>query len=226
VIVGDLKPIKEILASIQGRKRVLVLGCRGCVTVCNTGGEKEVAVLASHLRLANRARREEQEICEATIERQCDLEFIEPILPQIQDADAVVSLACGAGVQHVAEAAIGLERPVQVTPAINTTFLGAATDEGVWAERCQGCGDCVLEITGGICPVARCSKSLMNGPCGGSADGKCEINPEIDCGWQLIHDRLKALGKLDNISRVLPPRDWSTSRDGGPRKRIVEELRR
>jgi hypothetical protein len=83
----------------------------------------------------------------------------------------------------------------------------------------------VLEITGGICPIARCSKSLLNGPCGGSSGGKCEIDPEVDCGWQLIYDRLSALGKLENMSRVLPTRDWSTSRDGGPRRRVVQELR-
>ena len=225
MIVGDLKPVKEIEASIRGRSRVLILGCRGCVTVCNTGGEKEVAVLASQLRIASRARREHREILDATIERQCDFEYIEPILLQIEDVDVVVSLACGAGVQQVAEAAAGLQRPVQVVPGINTTFLGAALEQGVWAERCQGCGDCVLEITGGICPIARCSKSLLNGPCGGSSDGKCEIDPEVDCGWQLIYDRLSALGKLENMSRVLPIRNWSTSRDGGPRKRVVEELK-
>ncbi len=225
MIVGDLKPVDEIEASIRGRTRVLVLGCRGCVTVCNTGGEKEVAVLASQLRIASRARREQREISEATVERQCDFEYVESLLPEIEDVDVIVSLACGAGVQHVAEAAAGLQRPVQVVPAVNTTFLGAALEQGVWAERCQGCGDCVLDITGGICPIARCSKSLLNGPCGGSSGGKCEIDPEVDCGWQLIYDRLSALGKLENMSRVLPARNWSTSRDGGPRKRVVEELR-
>ena len=182
-------------------------------------------MLASQLRIAAQACGAEREISEATVERQCDFEYVEPLLPQIEDVDVVVSLACGAGVQHVAEAAAGLERPVQVVPGINTTFLGAALEQGVWAERCQGCGDCVLEITGGICPIARCSKSLFNGPCGGSSGGKCEINPEVDCGWQLIYDRLAALGKLENLSRVLPVRDWSTGRDGGPRKRVVEELR-
>ena len=225
MIVGDLKPIDQIEASVNGCERVLVLGCRGCVTVCNTGGEKEVAVLASLLRIAGQARRRQREIREATIERQCDFEYIEPVLLEIQEADVVVSLACGAGVQHVAEASAGLQPPVQVVPGINTTVLGAALEQGVWAERCQGCGDCVLETTGGICPIARCSKSLLNGPCGGSSGGKCEIDPEVDCGWQLIYDRLGALGKLENMSRVLPTRDWSTGRGGGPRKRVVEELR-
>jgi len=225
VIVGDLKPIQEIEASICGCNRVLVLGCRGCVTVCNTGGEKEVAVLASQLRIASQARREHREICDATIERQCDFEYIEPVLTKIEDVDVVVSLACGAGVQQVAESSAGLQRPVQVVQGINKTFMGAALGQGVWTERCQGCGNCALEITGGICPIARCSKSLLNRPCGGSSGGKCEIDPDVDCAWQLIYDRLSALGKLENMTHVLPIRDWSTSRDGGPRKRIADELR-
>ena len=225
MIVGDPKPIQEVEASICDRSHVLVLGCRGCVTVCSAGGEKEVAVLASQLRIASKARGRPRRIDEATIERQCDLEYIDPVLGAIGEAEVVVSLACGAGVQHVAEAAAGLERPVPVVPGINTTFLGAAVEQGTWAERCQGCGDCVLQITGGICPISRCSKSLLNGPCGGSSGGKCEIDPELDCAWQLIYDRLGTLGKLENISRILPPRDWSTSRDGGPRRRIVAELR-
>lgn len=212
MIVGDLKPIEEVEASIGGRSRVLILGCRGCVTVCNTGGEKEVGVLASQLRIACQARGEQRDVSEATIERQCDFEYIEPVLPQIEEADVVVSLACGAGVQQVAEASVGLKRPVPVVPGINTTFLGAALEQGEWAERCQGCGDCVLEITGGICPIARCSKSLLNGPCGGSSGGKCEINPEVDCAWQLIYDRLAALGRLENMT----PEDLTWSDPLGP----------
>ena len=136
MIVGDLKPIEEIEASIGDLDRLLILGCRGCVTVCNTGGEKEVGLLASQLRIASQARREQREICEATIERQCDFEYTQPVLPQIEDVDVVVSLACGAGVQQVAEVSAGLTRPLQVVPAVNTTFLGAALEQGAWAERC------------------------------------------------------------------------------------------
>jgi len=222
MIVGDQKPIKEIRESIIGGPRVLVLGCRGCVTVCSAGGEKEVEVLASQLRIADKAEGLERNIDELTIERQCDREFIEPILDRIRQSDVVLSAACGAGVQYVAEVAGN----VHVVPALNTRFIGTNIEQGVWAERCQACGDCVLEMTGGICPIARCSKSLLNGPCGGSSGGKCEINPEIDCAWQLIHDRLKALGQLERLHKVLPVRNWSTSRDGGPRRRVVEALKK
>ncbi len=221
MIIGDLKPMEEIEASIKGREKVLVLGCRGCVTICQVGGEKEVALLASQLRIKDKAQGTKREIAEHTIERQCDAEYIEPALARIKQADVVLSLACGAGVQYVAE--LGL--PTQVVPGINTTFIGINLDSGLWKERCQACGDCVLEITGGVCPIARCSKSLFNGPCGGSTDGKCEIDPQIDCGWQLIYDHLKALDKMENMNRVIPARSWTTSRDGGPRTRIREDLR-
>jgi hypothetical protein len=138
-----------------------------------------------------------------------------------EEYPAILSLACGAGIQFVAEKF----RSRPVLPAVNTQFIGVTEEQGVWTERCQACGNCLLGETGGICPVARCSKSLFNGPCGGSQGGKCEIDPEVECGWQLIYDRLKELGQLDKLEKVLPVKDWSTNRDGGPRKRIREDLK-
>jgi ferredoxin len=222
MIIGDIKALEEIEASIRHREKVLVLGCRGCVTICQVGGEKEVSLLASQLRIADKVSGKQRVVEELSIERQCDAEYIEPIVRKIKEFEVVVSLACGIGVQFVAE--LGL--PTQVVPGINTTFLGANLGDGRWVERCQACGDCVLEITGGVCPIARCSKSLFNGPCGGSDDGQCEIDPETACAWQLIYDRLKSLGKLENLKKVIPARNWSVSRDGGPRTRIREDLRK
>jgi len=221
MIIGDLKPMDEILTSIEGAKKVMVMGCRGCVTICQVGGEKETALLASQLRIGDKIAGIDREIIEHTIERQCDAEYIEPALPKVKEVDVVLSLACGAGVQYVAE--MGL--PTPVVPGINTTFIGVNLDTGLWKERCQACGNCILHLTGGICPIARCSKSLFNGPCGGSADGKCEIDPDTDCAWQLIYDHLKAQGKLENMNKVFPARSWATSRDGGPRTRVREDLR-
>jgi len=99
------------------------------------------------------------------------------------------------------------------------------TEQGVWAERCAACGDCILGLTGGICPIARCSKSLLNGPCGGSSKGKCEVNDQTDCAWQLIYDRLAGQGRLDLLMEIRPPKNWKASRDGGPRKIVREDLR-
>lgn len=222
MIVGDLKTLGEIEGLITGKERVLVLGCRGCVTVCSVGGEKEVALLASELRISDKVQGRQRQILEATIERQCDREYIEPILKKIGEAEIVLSMACGAGVQFVSDLAL----PLPVVPAVNTTLIGVAEQQGIWGERCQSCGNCILDQTGGICPIARCSKSLLNGPCGGSSGGKCEISRDVDCAWQLIYDRLLALGQLEKMRRVLPAREWSTSRDGGPRKRIREDLRK
>jgi hypothetical protein len=106
---------------------------------------------------------------------------------------------------------------------MNTSFLGANLRQGEWSERCAGCGNCTLEKTGGICPVARCSKSLMNGPCGGTRDGKCEVSKDTDCAWVLIVERMERLGRLDELTEIVPPRDWSTARDGGPRRMLLPD---
>ena len=133
--------------------------------------------------------------------------------------DAVLSTACGVGVQ-----AMTVKYPNLITiPALNTTFMGYPVEHAVWEERCAGCGDCVLGWTGGICPIARCAKKLLNGPCGGSMHGKCEVNRDTDCAWQLIYDRLLALGRTDILKTTRAARDWRTSTASGQRKARFEE---
>jgi hypothetical protein len=163
----------------------------------------------------------ELEVKEVTLERQCDQEYLEEIRDIIDQYDAVVSMACGVGVQFMAEK----YQTMPVYPALNTLFMGVTEEMGVWSERCQGCGQCVLGQTAGICPITRCAKRLLNGPCGGSTQGHCEINKDIPCAWQLIIDRLKALGRLDDYDNLMPIKDWSTERSGGPRKIVREDLR-
>jgi hypothetical protein len=180
-----------------------------------------VGVLASELRLYWKKEGESFEVREHTLERQCDYEYIDQIRGFADEYDCILSMACGAGVQYVAEA----YKTKPVIPAVNTTFLGVTIEQGVWSERCQGCGSCILDMTGGVCPIARCAKSLMNGPCGGSSGGKCEIDKETDCAWHLIVDRLKESGQMDRYEEILPVKDWRTGRDGGPRKRVREDLR-
>ena len=223
MIVASQKPFEAILESIADYRRVLLLGCGTCVTVCMAGGTKEVGILAAQIRLAQKELPPEQrhEITEATIERQCDREFLDPVKELVDAADCVLSMGCGVGVQHIAEF---LEQAV-VVPALDTKFFGATQEPGVWVERCAGCGDCILTITAGICPVARCSKSLFNGPCGGSQDGKCEIDPEVDCAWQLIVDRLAKQGKLEKLETMIEIKDWSAARDGGPRTVVREDAK-
>ena len=221
MIVAEQKPLEEIRGMIAGCKKILIVGCGTCTTVCFAGGEKEVGILASALRMARGIEGDPIETVERTVQRQCEPEYVDELQEIIEKFDAVLSLGCGAGVQMLAERF----PQVLILPGLNTKFIGVTLEQGVWSERCVGCGDCVLDKTAGICPITRCSKSLLNGPCGGSQKGKCEIDPEIDCAWQLIYDRLKALGRLDSLMEIMPPKDWSTGHHGGPRKVVREDLR-
>ncbi len=218
MIVAERKPFDEIYEAIQPFERILVAGCGGCVTVCLTGGERAVSVLADELRLKDRLDGRERAITECTVTRQCDAEYVQELAEHARKHDVVLSTACGVGVNYMSEVLNGSI----VLPAMNTLFMGANVRQGEWSERCAGCGNCTLGKTAGICPVARCSKSLMNGPCGGSQDGKCEINPDTDCAWTIIVERMELLGRLDELTEIMPPRDWSTSRDGGPRRMVVD----
>jgi ferredoxin len=221
MITAVQKPFAEIQAMVQGYANLLVLGCGTCVTVCLAGGEKETAILASTLRLANREKGVKMQVVEDTIERQCDREFFDPVADKIEAADAVLSLACGVGVQFASEVFPGK----RVLPGLDTKFYGATEKQGVWGTRCAGCGTCVLDRFGGVCPIARCSKSLLNGPCGGSQKGMCEVDPEhIECGWQLIYDRMNLLGLLHLLEENQPIKDWRTGRDGGPGKIVREDM--
>ncbi|MBF0204438.1 MAG: methylenetetrahydrofolate reductase C-terminal domain-containing protein [Desulfamplus sp.] len=220
MIIASKKPIEEIIQEVKDYKRLLILGCNECVTVCEAGGKKEVEVLASALRMHFIKEGHEKKIDERTLERQCDHEYLEEIRDIVDNYDAILSLACGVGVQFTAEK----YHSTPLLPGVNTCFLGANEQRGMWTERCQACGSCVLARTGGICPISRCAKRVMNGPCGGSGKGKCEINKELDCAWQLIIDRLRDLGRLDDYEIVAPIKDWSTERSGGPRKVVREDV--
>jgi len=220
MIVAEQKPVKEILALIENCSKIMVVGCGGCVTVCLSGGEKETEILASAIKIKRETEGRPVETVTATLTRQCDPEYVEQLAGKIKDVDVVVSLGCGVGVQYLAER----YKDKWVIPGQNTKFAGGAVQHGEWEERCGLCGDCILHLTGGICPVIRCAKSIMNGPCGGSQYGKCEINKEQDCAWQLIYDKMKALGRLEEMMKYLPAKDWSKARDGGPRKVVREDV--
>lgn len=220
MIVAKQKPIDEIIEGLGNGRRILVAGCNECVTVCESGGKKEVAVLASALRMYFMTHAKEVKIDEITLERQCDVEYLEELRKIIDQYDIVLSLACGVGVQFLAEKYM----TTTVLPGVDTCFMGVTEQRGVWTERCQGCGQCILARTGGICPVSRCAKRLFNGPCGGSTRGKCEIDKNLDCAWQLIINRLKELGRLEDYELLIPIKDWSKERAGGPRKIVREDV--
>jgi ferredoxin len=221
MIIAEQKPLEEIKSLIAGAEKVLVVGCGTCVTVCFAGGEKEAGILASSLRMATKLDGNGKAVTHVTVQRQCEWEYIDPLSEQVGQADMVLSLGCGVGAQALAER---FPQAV-VVPGLNTSFMGLPTEQGVWEERCAACGDCILGLTGGICPIARCAKQLLNGPCGGSQDGVCEVDPETPCAWQLIYDKLKAQDRLHLILEIQPPKNWSAGRDGGPRKITREDLR-
>jgi len=220
MIVGQQKPFEEIWQRVKEHQQLTVFGCNPCVAVCHQGGNKEAGILASQLRMRAVQDGLEIKIDDSGIERQCEHEFFEKTEELIQGSEAVLSLACGIGVQFMA----GKYPKIPIYPALNTTFLGDVPETGLFSEKCQACGDCVLGVTGGVCPVSRCAKRLFNGPCGGSTHGMCEISKDTECAWQLVIDRLEALGRLDDYEKVHPIKDWSKDRAGGPRTFKLEDF--
>jgi ferredoxin len=214
MITAERKPLSEIKEMIAPYRKILIVGCGSCVAECASGGEKEVGILASLLRMDARKETRDLEVKEITLDRQCVYEFIDQLADLIDKYDAVLSLGCGAGVQAVAE----VFSQAIVVPALNTTFIGETKEAGLWVENCRACGDCKLGYFAAVCPVTRCSKGLFNGPCGGSKDGKCEVDPDTPCAWQLIVERLDKRGQLDLLEKVYPPADWSRQQGKGPRK--------
>lgn len=205
MIVAEQKPLEEIRRMITPYQRVLILGCGTCMTVCDAGGEREVSFLHNALRLAQaKSGNGTHSFSEYTLKRQCDPEFIDLVADKVGDVDAILSLGCGIGVQAIAERFPDMT----VLPGVNTSFMGMAKEWGIWDERCAACGDCRLEETAGICPITRCTKGILNGPCAGTKNGKCEASKEMDCAWVLIYKRLERLQQLEKMRRYYPPRNF------------------
>lgn len=221
MIVAERKPIPEILKMIEPFEKIAIIGCRGCVAICSAGGDREVEILASALRLARKEAGRPIEILEDTFIRQCDPEYLKPIEKISKEVEAIVSLACGVGVNMASD----LYPEVKIYPGVNTSFYGANPALGEWQEKCRGCGDCIIHLTGGLCPIARCAKNLLNGPCGGSQNGRCEIRPDVPCVWHQIYERLKARGEVERLYEIWPAKNWIPAGHGGPRERIREDLK-
>ena len=213
--ITEQKPLEEIMQSLDTHEGIYLIGCGTCATMCHTGGKSEVLEMKDKLEAAGK-----KVTGWMVIPTACD-ELTRDALSEnakdVEAANGILVMACAFGVQTVS-----LYTDKAVYPALNTLFIGKEESPGYFVEICRQCGSCVLAQTAGICPLVRCAKSLLNGPCGGSIGGKCEISPDIPCAWQLIIDRLAALGQLDKLEEIEPPRDWSTSRAGGPRKIIIQ----
>jgi len=204
MIVAKRKPFEEIKEMLKGYQKVLTVGCGTCVAVCLAGGEKEVAVLNAEIEMASKLNDNPIAIDAYTVERQCDREFLAELDDKADQYDAILSMACGVGVQFLAERFP--DKPV--FPAVDTSGLAVNQAVGWYEERCRSCSSCVLGWTGGICPVTLCAKGLYNGPCGGTNKGSCEINKDQPCAWYMIYERLSKQGRLENIQIFHPANDW------------------
>lgn len=210
MIIANKKTLEELKAALKGYKKVLNVGCGGCTAVCLAGGQREVEDLNTQLTISLKGNQLVFEIDGFTVERQCETHFLAELDEIVQPYEAILSMACGAGVQFLAERYP--DKPV--FPALNTCFIGVNKDIGWFEERCKSCGECVLAMTGGICPITMCAKGLLNGPCGGPQDGHCEVNSEVPCAWIQIYERLKAQGRLDSILKITPAREWQDQVQG------------
>jgi ferredoxin len=218
MIIAEIKPLAEIKDMLKEYKKILVAGCGTCTTVCLSGGRKQVELLASAIRMGKKLEGDEVLVSERTIPRQCEPRFIDQMKEDASLHEVILSMGCGAGVQGIIDR---LEN-ISVLPAMNTRFIGIADSTGNFLEMCSACGDCILSLTGGICPVTRCPKGLLNGPCGGTKNKKCEVSPDIPCAWVMIYERMKELGKLDELKKSIGAKDWSKTQRPGKYK-VKEE---
>lgn len=207
MIITEQKSRAEILHMLEPHNTVFVLGCGVCATTWRTGGEPEVRALVEDLKDQGKTSAgwavTEEACCDARLTRRT----LKQVRASLDVSDAIVVMACGAGVQTVASL---VELPVY--PGLNTVGLAQIQSLNLALERCKLCGECILGRTGGICPVARCPKGLMNGPCGGYQDGKCEVDRNQDCAWVLIYQRLEQLGQQERFAAISEPKDWSQMR--------------
>lgn len=204
MIKAKAKPIEEIMGYVAPYQKILIVGCGGFVSVCLAGGQKEVGLLSAELEFSREKIQPDDKIEGYTVERQCNENYLGALDDMVEKADCILSMACGAGVQFLAEKYS--DKPV--FPAVNTMAIGVDIDIGLYEEKCRACGECVLAYTAGICPVTRCAKSVFNGPCGGTSGDKCEVRPDFNCAWHEIYTRLEAQGRLDNILKIQPPMQW------------------
>ncbi len=206
MITAQRKPMEEIVKNLIGKKKVLVVGCDGCTAFHRVGGQKQVGEFAKLLKINTKLKNIYIEIIESCVEKQCGKELVEDALNEvIKGCDAVISLACGAGVQQIAE----IYETIPVYPANDTFLVGIENrKEEKLVEVCMGCGDCILGETVGICPKTRCRKGLLNGPCAGIHDGLCELSTnenKIPCAWIEICNKMVEMGMKDKILEIRMP---------------------
>jgi len=205
MIITKQKDLDNIVEMISGDP-VFIVGCSECATLCNTGGEKEVLEMKKYLE-ERKIRVTGWVVLEPACNLQNDKRIFRKYKSKLDNTDKILVLACGNGVQTVAE----IFDNIDIIPGTDTLFLGETKRIGDFEKRCNLCGECITHLFGGFCPISRCPKGMLNGPCGGSVNGKCEVNKDVDCVWDLIVKRFKKKGELDKLKQINAPKDWSKS---------------
>ena len=224
-IITTKKPFEEVLGAIKDAKKIAIVSCGSCAAMCQTGGTEGAKEMAEKL--------EEKGFEITTVivpEEVCDnrvmMKDFRKIDEDLQNTDAILTLSCGLGVASIVQTLEKKHPKIPVFIGTNTEFMGMTERIGRFYMRCRGCGDCLLNETGGICPITSCAKSLMNGPCGGSQNALCEINPDTPCAWHLIVDRLSERNMLNELEKVQPARNWWGDRSKGPRRVVREDMQK
>ena len=210
-IITTKKPFEEVLGALKSVNKIGLISCGSCAAMCQTGGTEGAKEMAEKLKQEGF-----QVVITIVPEEVCDnrvmMKDFRKIDEDLGEIDAILTLSCGLGVASITQVLSRKHPDIPVFIGTNTEFMGMTERIGRFYQRCRGCGDCLLNETGGICPITTCAKSLMNGPCGGMVRGKCEVgNYEKDCGWVLIFNRLRDLGRLDLFTKLRDPVDWSES---------------
>lgn len=203
MIITRQKEINEILKCVE-KGPVFIIGCSECATLCHTGGEEEILTMKQVFEKQN-IRVTGWVILDPACHLNNDKRLLKDHLDEIDNAKKVLVLACGNGIQTVSE----LITNTDVIPGLDTLFLGEIKRANEFEKRCIMCGLCIQQDFGNICPISRCPKGMLNGPCGGSSNGKCEVNSEIECVWNIIYERLKEKKKQDKLRNIVEPKDWS-----------------
>ena len=205
MIITKQKDFDNLLTSIT-KGPVFIIGCSECATLCKTGGEDEIVKMKEDLR-KNNIETTGWVVLDPACHLQNDKRILKKHKNEIEKAKKILVLACGNGVQTVSE----IIKNIDIIPGTDTLFLGEIKRLSDFEKRCIMCGDCIQDLFEGVCPISRCPKSMLNGPCGGSIDGKCEISNELDCIWDIIYKRLKEKGQLKRLKEIKKPKDWSKS---------------
>ncbi len=203
MILSEQKPFEEIMGFLGAEQKIFILGCNGCAQSSGSGGPVQVEEMKQKLTAAGKkvtGTKVAAFLCEKALVKS----ELRGRIDEVAAADSILVMTCGLGIQCVAASVNKV-----CHPATNTVNLGGSRGEWKGSERCYECGQCLLDSTGGICPLTACSKRLVSGACGGASKGKCELSPDKPCGWELIYERLKEKGQLDKLGIDLNPLDYT-----------------